>query len=49
MKLKRQKSITNPIIFVEYFSPGKDEPPENKKSHTLNLKNAFKLNLKIKN
>ena len=46
MKLKRQKSITNPTIFVEYFSPGKDEPPDNKKSHTLNLKNAFKLNLK---
>ena len=46
VKLRRQKSITNPSVFVEYFSPGKEEPQQNKKNNTVNLKNAFKLNLK---
>ena len=45
-KLNRQKSNTNPSIFMEYFKQEKEEIRPNTKNKTSNLKKAFKLNLK---
>jgi hypothetical protein len=45
-KLNRQKSITNPNIFMEYFRQEKEEVEPNSNNNNSNLKNAFKLNLK---
>ena len=47
VKLKRQKTNINPNVFMEYFKQRIEEPQENKKKmNNLNLKNAFKLNIK---
>ena len=46
VKLKRQKSIINPSVFIQYFSPAKESLLQSNNFILNNLKNAFKLNLK---
>ena len=46
LKLKRQKSVINPSIFMQYFSVGNDDLLRSSKFKTNNLNNSFKLNLK---
>ena len=46
VKLKRQKSIINPSVFIQYFSPEKESLLQSNNFVSNNLKNAFKLNLK---
>ena len=46
VKLKRQKSIINPSVFIQYFSPEKETLLQSSNFVSNNLKNAFKLNLK---
>ena len=45
VKLKRQKSLINPNIFMEYFKMDKEDEVDSKMKNS-NLKNAFKLSLK---